>query len=272
MGTSKSAKARKHAVPTKTGEFTILPLTLPTQPGLPPACAEAKHYLYIRVHAPTNPTPDTDRSLFIANVPIDASESNIRRLFAEQLGGARVESVEFDSAIPAGPVRKQVREEVVAEKGKGRKRKRDEEVVAEGLVEDEESALPRIWPAPLRKSGSTAVVVFVDRESRRGALKEVQRVVKEGTEVRWLGGEKGVVGVERECQVSSTIAAQHPELRVGFAFPVCVLTAISRVQIPPCSPLPPTHATPRDYNRLSRAIRRSRTISRPSPRSLARRS
>lgn len=218
MGTSKRSKAPKRTVPTKTGEFTILPLTLPAQPGLPPACTNAKHYLYIRAHAPTNPTPDTDRSLFIANIPIDASESNIRRLFAEQLGGARVESVEFDSAIPAGAVRKRAREEPVAEKGKGRKRKRDEEIVAEGVVEDEESALPRIWLAPLRKSGGAAVVVFVDRESRRGALKEVQRAVREGVEVKWVGGEKGLVGVERESPVRETFA---PQRRISVSHAVC---------------------------------------------------
>lgn len=207
MTANKPQKSPKRkAVPTSVGEFTILPLALPKLPGLPEAYSDAKHYLYVRAHAPSIPTPSADRSLFIANVPIDASESNIRQLFADQLGGSRVESVEFDSSIPAAPTHKRFKDEAKKarkEDGegekKGKKRKRDEDVVAEGIVEDEESALPRVWSGEIRRSGSSAVVIFVDRESRRGALKEVQRVVKEGRDVSWKGGDAGVVGVEREC-------------------------------------------------------------------------
>jgi ribosomal RNA-processing protein 7 len=205
MSTAKPKRTSKQdTLPTTVGEFTILPLTLPKLPGLPLAYSDAKHYLYIRAHAPSKPTPTSDRSLFIANVPFDASENNIRQLFADQLGGSRVESVEFGSAIPGGTVHKRFKVDKKKDgeedgKGKGRKRKRDEDVVAEGIVEDEESALPRTWSGDIRKSGGSAVVIFVDRESRRGAEREVKRCVKEGRQVRWMGGEKGLVGVEREC-------------------------------------------------------------------------
>jgi ribosomal RNA-processing protein 7 len=79
---------------------------------------------------------------------------------------------------------------------RGKKRKRaDEDVIAEGVIEDEESALPGLWAGELRRSGSGAVVVFVDKRSARGALKEVLRAIKEGREVKWVGGEG--LGVER---------------------------------------------------------------------------
>ncbi|KAF2788676.1 hypothetical protein K505DRAFT_314466 [Melanomma pulvis-pyrius CBS 109.77] len=190
--TSRSSKPKTTSTPTTVSDFTILPLTLPSV-VLPEIYANASHYLYIKPHAPSHPTASADRSLFIANVPIDASESNIRALFAEQLGGSRVESVEFDSAVPAVAGVKRWRDinkggDSQGE-GRGKKRKRDEDIVAEGVVEDKESRLPQIWPGELRASGGTAVVIFVDERSAKGALREVQRVVKDGRSARWIEGE-----------------------------------------------------------------------------------
>ncbi|KAF1955422.1 hypothetical protein CC80DRAFT_94931 [Byssothecium circinans] len=200
------APQKRKPVPTKAGTFTILPLTLPKLPGLPDAYAEAKHYLYIQPHAPAQPTRSTARSLFLANIPIDATETNIRALFSTQLGGAKVEGVDFESEIPRQPVHKRWKGGAPPGAKAGVKRKREEEEkkgkgrednvsVAEGVVEDEKSALPRTWSGGVREGGSCAVVVFVDRGSMVGAWKEVRRVVKEGGEVRWKGGEG--VGVER---------------------------------------------------------------------------
>ncbi|KAL1612647.1 hypothetical protein SLS60_000876 [Paraconiothyrium brasiliense] len=205
--TSPSPKKRKSA-PTSVADFSILPLTLPTHSSLPSSCADAKHYLYVKAHAPAISTESTARALFLANVPIDASESNLRDLFAEQLGGARVESVEFDTSVPADVSHKHFRVEQAKEKGgkkdagenKGKKRKRGEDgkgeaMVAEGVVADEDSALPRIWSSAMRKSGSGVVVVFLDKASMRGALKEVQKAIKDHTTIHWKGGE--ALGVER---------------------------------------------------------------------------
>ncbi|KAF2200269.1 hypothetical protein GQ43DRAFT_481721 [Delitschia confertaspora ATCC 74209] len=192
----------KSKTPQSISGFTVLPLTLPTLKSLPTS-TPTTHYLYIRPHAPTHPTPTTDRSLFIANVPIDATESSIRTLFADQLGGSRVQTVEFDSSVPATPVVKRWKSETAPEKakeveenrGKKRKRESDEDVVAEGVLEDEKSMLPRTWDRELRRSGGTAVVVFVDQASCKGAMKEVEKKVKKGAEVRWVA-EEGL-GVQR---------------------------------------------------------------------------
>ncbi|KAF1998602.1 hypothetical protein P154DRAFT_411582, partial [Amniculicola lignicola CBS 123094] len=187
--------------------FTILPLDLPnivrTKSSDAKSTTPPRHYLYVKPHEPSSPTPTSDRSLFIANIPIDAAETNIRALFAEQLGGLRVVAVEFDSSIPAAQVVKRFRgssvqatavAQVDGDKN-SRKRKRDEEIVAEGVVEDEESALPRIWGGDLRASGSTAVVTFVDRSSMKGAFAEIRKVAKAGGSVRWQNGEG--LGLER---------------------------------------------------------------------------
>ncbi|KAJ4987601.1 meiotic recombination protein dmc1 [Stagonosporopsis vannaccii] len=203
-------KTTKRKAPSTVADFTVLPLTLPTLPGLPATHDRTQHFLYIKAHEPSAYTASAERSLFVANVPIDASESNIRALFAEQLGGARVESVDFDASVPARPLHKRWKQEKrgddEGEEQRGKKRKRNEpEVVAEGVVEDEESALPALWAGEVRRSGSAAVVVFVDKRSARGALKEIQAVVKGGRVVEWKSGSG--LGVER---YKSHLALLHP--------------------------------------------------------------
>ena len=201
----KSMKQKKS--PTAVADFTILPLTLPALAGLPPHHGDtAKHYMYIKPHSPSIPTTDDERSLFIANVPIDATEKNLRVLFADQLGGAMVERVEFDASIPAERMHKRFKSDVAKHAGtdaaeqRGKKRKRnferEEKMVAEGVVEDEDSALPAVWNGEVRKSGSGAVVVFVDKKSARGAMKEVAKAVKEGRKVSWKSSGEGL-GIER---------------------------------------------------------------------------
>ncbi|KAF2259572.1 hypothetical protein CC78DRAFT_537017 [Lojkania enalia] len=190
-------RKEQNKIPESVSGFAIFPLSLPSFPSLPKTCADAKHYLYIKPHEPAHPTALDERSLFISNVPFDANEGNLRALFADQLGGSRVASVVFDSSVPAAPTLKRWRTDAGKKDGeqRGKKRKRDEEIVAEGVVEDETSSLPKIWPGELRRSGGCAVVVFVDRGSMKGAWKEVQKVIKERREVQWKGSEG--LGVER---------------------------------------------------------------------------
>lgn len=204
MAPSAAPKAHKaKPIPKTVAEFTILPLTLAPLPGLPAHCNDAKHYIYVKPHSPSIPTADDERSLFITNIPIDTTENNMRALFQEQLGGSMVERVEFDASVPAQPMHKRWKSEkpVVTEdaeqRGKKRKRNDDAAVIAEGVVEDAESALPRLWDREVRRSGSAAVVVFVDRKSARGALKEVQKAVKEGKSIVWKSRGEGL-GVERK--------------------------------------------------------------------------
>ncbi|CBX97941.1 predicted protein [Plenodomus lingam JN3] len=198
---------KSKSTPKTVSGFVILPLTLPAIPGLPPSACDAKHYLYIKQHAPSVPTADDERSLFIANVPIDASETNLRALFAEQLGGAMVERVEFDGLVPAPALHKKWKGEGNRkgnagasgdEEGRGRKRKREQEqeLLAEGVMEDEESALPKLWSTEIKRSGSGAVVVFVDKKSCRGALKRIKETIKSAQQIHWKTSER--LGIHRK--------------------------------------------------------------------------
>ncbi|KAF2189210.1 hypothetical protein K469DRAFT_723961 [Zopfia rhizophila CBS 207.26] len=202
MSSTKSkSKLKSTKPPTTISDFTVLPLTLSPVASFP---KPATHYVYVKPHTPSQTTETTGRSLFLANVPIDANEENIRNLFGEKLGGARVSSVEFDTAVPAVPLVKRWKDdgkivkvgEGEGDEGKrGKKRKRDEDIVAEGVIEDEKSALPKTWDREIRRSGGCAVVVFVDRGSCKGAFKSIQKVVKEQRSIQWVGGEG--LGVQR---------------------------------------------------------------------------
>ncbi|KAI9870837.1 MAG: Ribosomal RNA-processing protein 7 [Pleopsidium flavum] len=165
-------------VPLRISDYLILPLALRPQPSFP---TPATHYLYLRPHEPKIPTPDTPRSLFLVNVPFDATEIHIRHLFATQLGGGRVERVEFeDSRSHSKPA---VAPSVQTKKG--RKRKRTE---VESMDQVEGAELPAVWDRELHHSGSTAVAVFVDRASMEASLKALKKTAKERRKIDWGEG------------------------------------------------------------------------------------
>lgn len=173
----------KTKVPTSIGEYTVLPLEIPPLPSFP---KPTKHYLYLRANAPKVPTADTPRGLFLVNVPIDSTEAHLRSLFADQLGGARVEKVEFEGTR----VGKGITAQVAPVKAKSKKRKRGSE---EAEAPEEIGLLPETWDRDLHRSGSTAVVTFVDQASKDVALKETRRAVKARREIVWGRGLEGKV-------------------------------------------------------------------------------
>ncbi|KKK27200.1 hypothetical protein ARAM_004927 [Aspergillus rambellii] len=152
--------------------YTILPLQLPATPSFP---TPATHYLYLRPHEPRIPDPDSTRSLFLVNIPIDTTETHLRHLFGTQLGAGRVERVDFESIRSS---KKQATPLAAATSTRAsRKRKR---VTADELEERLENAgLPETWDRGLQHSGAHAVVVFVDRASMESSLKAVRRATKQ---------------------------------------------------------------------------------------------
>lgn len=163
--------ASSSRIPTSVNDYTVLPLTIPPTDSFPQA---TKHYLYLRPNAPKIATENTPRELFVVNLPIDATETHLRGLFATYGGGARVERVEFEGTRTG----KKVTAPVTSKSGK--KRKRGGEGVEGQMVE-----LPEMWDRRVGRSGNTCVVVFVDASAAEMALKEVKKVVKGGKEVVW---------------------------------------------------------------------------------------
>lgn len=130
------------------------------------------------------------------NVPIDSSEDNLRSLF-KQIGGARVERVEFeDDDEPIGHGMLVKGEKWGEEAAKGKKRKRRHEGDREiGEVH----RLPDVWATKIHKSGSSAVVVFVDRATRDAVVKECGRLAKKKEAVEWRGSTEDL-GLKRYQQ------------------------------------------------------------------------
>ncbi|KAL4945952.1 hypothetical protein BDV06DRAFT_174652 [Aspergillus oleicola] len=156
--------------------YTALPLTLPAEPSFP---TPATHYLYLRPHEPRIPDPDTPRSLFLVNTPIDTTEVHLRNLFGTQLGAGRVERVEFEAARSG---KKGSSAHVLVQGtnvAKGKKRKRVTADELEGRLDG--VSLPDTWERSLQRSGSHAVVVFVDRASMEASLKAAKKAARKSS-------------------------------------------------------------------------------------------
>ncbi|KAI9825657.1 MAG: Ribosomal RNA-processing protein 7 [Thelocarpon impressellum] len=160
-------------VPRSIGDYSVLPLELPALASLK---TPAVHYLYLRRHGPKIPAPDDARTLFAVNVPVDATEYHFRALFAS-LGGGRVERVDFEGGRI---VSKPAAAPPVLSQGKSKKRKRDD------IVEDASlGSLPEIWDRDLRRSGGTALIIFVDKASLEAGMKGLRKWGRKA--LRWGG-------------------------------------------------------------------------------------
>ena len=162
--------------------YTTLPLQLPSTPLL---SQPATHYLYIRPHEPRIPDPDSARSLFIVNTPIDTTEVHLRHLFGEQLSAGRVSSVQFeDVSTKKSAVTAAATEGSLSNRSKKRKR-----ATADDLQSTlDKLSLPSTWDRQLHKSGTHAIVVFADRSSMEASLKAATKAAKKGSKIIWGEG------------------------------------------------------------------------------------
>lgn len=161
--------------------YTTLPLQLPPTSTFP---APATHYLYLRPHEPRIPDPDSARSLFIVNVPIDTTELHLRHFFGTQLSAGRVERVDFEDV----PVKKRgvaaATESNLTHRSKKRKRATADDL--RGQLDD--INLPSTWDRQLQKSGAHAIVLFADRPSMEASLKAAAKAARKGTSITWGEG------------------------------------------------------------------------------------
>ncbi|KAL2071227.1 hypothetical protein VTL71DRAFT_12462 [Oculimacula yallundae] len=147
-------------------EYTTLPITIPSTPAYP---KPTTHTIYLRPHAPKIPTENDSRSLFLVNVPIDATSAHLRASFTSLIGAGRFESVTFEGENKTSSAT------VVTSLVPGKKRKRGDDGGAGG-IDELGGGLPQIWDREVRRSGSTAVVVLVDERSVEGCLKAARKL------------------------------------------------------------------------------------------------
>lgn len=155
--------------------FTVLPLHIPPISSYP---HPTTHLMYIRPHQPKLPDPRSQRSLYFTNVPIDSTLAHFRSLFSNQLGGYRVEQVEFGEAKPGNKTTKKA---IGIRRGKKRKREHQRE------DEKPELDLPGTWDREIHASGSSTVCTFVDTKSAHGAMKAVTKAAKKKQKITWGG-------------------------------------------------------------------------------------
>jgi hypothetical protein len=179
--------------------YITFPISLPRQISFD---EEATHYVYMRPHEPRIPDATTHRSLFLVNVPFDADEENIKSLLSTSLALpiGRIESVHFDD--DSAPRPHQADETALAvqqtETGrKGKKRKRGSNRSGPLDLNESTLALPRTWPLPLHRGGTSAIAIFVDRASLDAVLKAARKVAKQGRSLGWPGAMKENLGWKR---------------------------------------------------------------------------
>ena len=164
-------------------KFVTLPISLPPQPAFP---AEAEHSLYVAADEPKIPTSTTPRSLFLSNIPVDTTELHLKSLFSTQLGlpAGRVESIEFPHQRTAVHGHENANISTLSQGDK--KRKRNSQSTAEKL--QRAPPLPPTWDRHLHQTGSTAIVIFVDRASMEAALKATKAVSRSKKYPVWGDG------------------------------------------------------------------------------------
>ncbi|KAI9791709.1 MAG: Ribosomal RNA-processing protein 7 [Peltula sp. TS41687] len=153
----------------------------------------AVHYIYCRRHEPKVAGPDDDRTLFVVNVPIDATETHLRHLFTS-LGGGRVELVKFEGARstskPAIAPAVVVRPKPQHQQKKKRKRDDDDDddddSGAPSDTKAEAGDLPDTRDRELHRSGGTALVVFVDKPALEASVKAVARRAGKAAAAKWV--------------------------------------------------------------------------------------
>ncbi|KAG9235113.1 ribosomal RNA-processing protein 7-domain-containing protein [Amylocarpus encephaloides] len=181
--------------------YTILPIIIPSTPAFSKATT---HTLYLQPHTPKIPTEADSRSLFLVNVPVDSTAVHLRGIFANLLGAVgRVDDVLLDgeknrttspALIAPAPV-------------PSKKRKR----VQENANLELDDALPEIWDRSLHRSGSTAIVVFVDTRSAEAVLKAITKIHKSEKSGQWPTWGAGIK--DKVPTLGSARYANHHTLR-----------------------------------------------------------
>ena len=171
----------------------VLPLTL---------SASATHYLYLRKHqAQSGASLPEDRTLFIANLPIDCSERQLAHFFKAHNCGT-VERVVFGGSHANDAVLEAV------EDADGSEMNEDETPVASSS---------RIVPlpslsTPLRPAGHTAHIVFLDESSVASAL-ALSSTTSSKKRIRWPPTPSSEpTGLQR---LLSRYDALHPQLSLS---------------------------------------------------------
>lgn len=144
-------------------DYIIVPVKIPSTLT---STSDVTHHLYIRQNTPKFPAEDDQRTLFVANVPIDATQAHFKALFAP-LGG-RTENIRFHSVQDTSkyiepediPMELDTVEDATFSKEVKRLKRA--------------SVLPALWNRAVLRSGSNAYITFVDASECSVVLKSLR--------------------------------------------------------------------------------------------------
>ncbi|KAM0526389.1 hypothetical protein ACHAPS_003842 [Verticillium nonalfalfae] len=163
--------------------FTVFPIQMPAVPSCP---ITAIHEIRLRRNTPKIPTAIDGRSLFLKNIPVDASEAHFRAVFSHLVGPGRFESIAFEGErrrrLELNPASAAKISALV------KKRKRDEQELEEHAREEESALLPETWTRRIHKSGGSAIVLMADEKSVDQVLKAIGKTKKKNKMPVWGEG------------------------------------------------------------------------------------
>ena len=164
-------------IPSRSVSSSVAALTI----QLPPSAAfaeETSHCIYIKHHEPNVPDPDSERSLFLGNIPITTTEAHLKHFFNVQLATGRVDRVNFPTFARAS------RSSDLA-RSRSTRQKRKRFTIDDIEAELQSSSLPTTWERTLHPIGAHAIVVFVDQPSMDAAFSAVYQAARNGTQILW---------------------------------------------------------------------------------------
>lgn len=169
-------------IPTTVGDFTVLSIILQSKV----LNKDVKHYIYIKAYDPKIPDEESTRSLFLVNIPVTTTESQLRHLFTTQLSGGHIETVYFaeqdgssNSIIATTKSSASASAEPPGKSQTLGKRKRQSQITIQDLETTlSTTALPSTFPTQFHATGSTAIITFLDRPSRDLTLRAVRKASK----------------------------------------------------------------------------------------------
>ena len=179
-------------VPYEFADFVALPVTLKSQV----LGKDVKHYIYVKAYEPKIPDEESSRALFLVNIPVTTTQTHLKQLFSEQMPAGHVQNVHFASNVQStssqsliATTRTKPEPTVLG------KRKRSQLSSTEYEAKLMDLSLPDIQPTRLHATGSTAIVIFLDRTSRDHALRACRKAAKSSSNLIWQ--DEPLLGVKR---------------------------------------------------------------------------
>lgn len=169
------------------------------------ASPDTAHILFVRPHEPKIPTPESSRSLFVVNVPVDATAAHLRSVLTSQelatpgQPAFKISNITFEDAAP---LRKSFRTAT------SRKRKRSARDGDDPLA----LTLPSTFSRQLHTPGGTAIVTYASERDAEAAYRAIQRSSRKGYALEWpsISALSSAIPVLGSARYKAHLAATFP--------------------------------------------------------------